>query len=324
MKIVEDEIIGELRYLTVKFDRIELMAGGVGVISQGAVRRYFEKKSSDLKVKKCGGLKLDSQKDIVTMRFGVVNQPIVKDKCRSEKHLESDNCPNFYGYCRCNEVEQQKFLNPGYDEILLKNKKLKEKYDTLKRNYDEMVKTLSFATYYNKELEKQFAELKKLNDGLKRQLELGATVYEELQEKYDALVAAVSKDAQKFSDLLTENEELKKKYDALKQAKEELHDGYDRVVEGAYKDDKEFAELEKKYDALVRAIDPDPDADDTKIDEANLSPVDKEAIRIGEDALQIFPTTEDIDDLADVKEVIVKDDSIDLDVFEEGGESENV
>ncbi len=237
MKIIEDEVIGELRYLTVKFDTIELMAGGVGVISQGTVRRYFEKKNPDLKVKKCGGLKLDYQEETVAMRFGVVKESVTIEPI----------------------VEKVKLLGPGYDELA--------------------------------------AQV----EGLKMQLELGATVYEE----------------------------LKKKYDALKQAKEELHDGYDRVVEGAHKDDKEFAELKAKFNALITAVSKDAqkfsdllveneelkkqnvalaecagidissEAPDVQIGikETNLSPADREAIRIGEDALQIPPITEDAVDL---------------------------
>ena len=239
MKIIEDEVIGELRYLTVKFDQSELITGGVGVISQGAVRRYFEKKNPDLKVKKCGGLKLDYQEETVAMRFGVVNQKpsipggsktLLEDFDRIKDAADGEAVPV------SDKFSEMKFLNPGYDE-------LKKKYNLSLDNFtilmDEKVR---------------------------------------LQEKYDALVTAVSKDAQKFSDLLVENEELK-------------------VSLMMYMKTDMYAEM----------------------DEANLSPADKEAIRIGEDALQIPPIAEDAADLADAKEAIKSADSVPL-----SEESENV
>ncbi len=183
MKIVENEIIGELEYLEVEFDRVELVTGGMGVISQDAVKRYFIKKNPELKVKKCGGLKLDSQRDIVTMRFGVVNQS--EKLAAALDSITTGVAP---------EHNEQKLLNPGYDE--------------LKRNYDEITKTLSFATEYNKVLQKDYDELK-----AEPEKHLFA-----LQDKYDALVIAVGKDAQKFSDLLVENEELKVENSDLREA----------------------------------------------------------------------------------------------------------
>ncbi len=190
MKIIEDEVIGELRYLTVEFDQAELLAGHIGVISQGAVRRYFEGECPDLKVKKCGGLKLDSQRSIVTMRFGIVNRPnaiLVRGKVPPPDNqaivLPDDNQKPVVSDFHNREISQ-KLLNPGYDE-------LKTKHDNLLLDY-------------------------------------------QIQS--------------------IEVSELKKKYDALVKAKEELHDGYDRVVEGARKDDKEFGELKERCDALVAAV----------------------------------------------------------------------
>ena len=113
MKIINEEIIGELKYLVVEFDCKEFAdVRGAGVISQGAVRRYFEGKRPDLKVKKCGGLKLDSQRDIVTMRFGVKQKPsipggsktLLEDFDRIEKAADGEavpvsaDCKN-YNYC---------------------------------------------------------------------------------------------------------------------------------------------------------------------------------------------------------------------------------
>ncbi len=265
MKIVEDEIIGELRYLTVKFDTIELMAGGVGVISQGTVRRYFEKKNPDLKVKKCGGLKLDYQEETVAMRFGVVKESTTVEPI----------------------VKEVKLLNPEYNE-------LKEEYNKLLEKYNYQISGVRQAKY---DEAMGYYELAAQVEGLKEQLELGATVYDELKAEYDellarnaALVEAVCKDAQKFSDLLVENEALKKQNVAL---------------------------------AECAGIDISPEAPNVQIGikdkETDLSPIDKEAIRIGEDALQIPPITEDSADLADAKEVIESADSVPL-----SEESENV
>ena len=122
MKIIEDKVTGKLRYLTVEFDRAELVTGGMGVISQDAVKRYFIEKRPDLKVKVCGGLKLDSQRDIVTMRVGVVNQLGVENPLGVDPIVASDT--SGYG--------KQKFLNLRYDELLLENKKLKEEIQQLR------------------------------------------------------------------------------------------------------------------------------------------------------------------------------------------------
>ncbi len=74
--------------------------------------------------------------------------------------------------------------------------------------------------------------------------------------------------------------------------------------------------LKKQNAALAECagIDISPEAPDVQIGikEVNLSPVDSEAIRIGEDALQISPIAEDTADLADAKEVIESVDSVPL------------
>ena len=126
MKIIEDEVIGELRYLTVEFDQAELLAGHIGVISQGAVRRYFEGKNPDLKVKKCGGLKLDSQRDIVTMRFGVVKKSTTVTII--DEFAGPDN----------DYSAAQKLLNPGYDEIQAKAVNFQREYDVIVVLYDKL------------------------------------------------------------------------------------------------------------------------------------------------------------------------------------------
>ena len=151
MKIIEDEVIGELWYLTVEFDQAELLAGHIGVISQGAVRRYFEGKSPDLKVKKCGGLKLDSQRDIVTMRFGVVNTTSKTfERVRESIGGEIISLNDVY--------VKTKLLNPGYDE-------LKEKYDALVIAVGKDAQKFSAMLVENEELKEQLSKLQldKLN-----------------------------------------------------------------------------------------------------------------------------------------------------------------
>ncbi len=201
MKTIEDEVIGKLRYLTIEFDQTELLAGHIGIISQGAVRRYFEGECPDLKVMKCGGLKLDSQRSIVTMRFGIVNnQP---EKLVGIPSFIADTAPGYGGSLKSiaedinpvaasdstpGDSAYPKLLNPGYDEILLENKKLKEKYDYLIEKYQITGNKLS--------------EVYKKYDVLQHEKDIVGRLY-------DALVVAVSKDAQKFSDLLVENEKLK-------------------------------------------------------------------------------------------------------------------
>ena len=144
MKIFETEDdgkIGDLLYKTVEFTRLELIEGGVGVISQGAVQRYFAKKNPDLAIKKFGSFKLDSQADTVTARFAVVNK-----------------------------VVDQKLLNPGYDElkeqydaVLLDYKNRSEETVELQERYDALVIAVG------KEAQK-FSDLLVENEELKNQL----------------------------------------------------------------------------------------------------------------------------------------------------------
>ncbi|KKL53646.1 hypothetical protein LCGC14_2273380 [marine sediment metagenome] len=295
MQVIEDEVIGELRYLTVEFDQAELLAGHIGVISQGAVRRYFEGKSPDLKVKKCGGLKLDSQRDIVTMRFGIVDRPGMV-LCKNDtgktipagrlialtgadgSKIEGEKSENVGCGDRKNQaVTAIKFLNPGYDE-------LKKKYD------DQYVLYTVLCEDYSKVQEKR--------NNLLLDYKIQSIEVSELKEKCDALVAAVMQDAQKFSDLLVENEELKTSMDDIRL---ELS-----TSETTGMDDKplyewaavvvcENIELKKKYDALVKAtgLENHVAAEDV-INLADMPPLNKAAIELSEDALQISEDSADL------------------------------
>ena len=261
MNIIEDEIIGELRYLTVEFDQVELLAGHIGVISQGAVRRYFEGECPDLKVKKCGGLKLDSQRDIVTMRFGVKNPVGVNP-------IVASITPG-YG--------EPKLLNPGYDE-------LKKKYD------DQYVLYSVLCEDYSKVQEKR--------NNLLLDYKIQSIEVSELKEKCDALVAAVMQDAQKFSDLLVENEELKTSMDdiRLELSTSETTGMDDKpLYEWAAVVVCENIELKKKYDALVKAtgLENHVAAEDV-INLADMPPLNKAAIELSEDALQISEDSADL------------------------------
>ncbi len=238
MRIIEDEVIGELRYLVVEFDQTELVTGGMGVISQDAVKRYFIEKRPDLKVKKCGGLKLDSQRDIVTMRIGVVNQS--EKLAAALDSIATGIAP---------EHNEQKLLQPGYDEI-------GAKCATFQREYDAIV-----------------------------------VLYDKLEIRYSKLI---------------------KKYDALVKGKDELHAGYgyDRVVEGARKDDIEFHKLQKKYNAGVllrnKLID---DLDETNKQVLKLQ-------RENDRLVYFLVKLEDSADLIAAKEAVVEDSAIGLDVVE--------
>ncbi len=174
MKIIEDEVIGELRYLTVEFDQAELLAGHIGVISQGAVRRYFEGKSPDLKVKKCGGLKLDSQRDIVTMRFGVVNQLAIENSV-GVNSIVTNTSPG-YG--------DPKLLNPGYDE-------LKKRFELRGEVYIVLEKEHASLQGHRDELEKLVSNLVIERDDLLVENEELKTANAQWKEKYDALTKAV-------------------------------------------------------------------------------------------------------------------------------------
>ena len=129
MNIIEDEVIGELRYLTVEFDQTEIIVDG-GVISQGAAQRYLAKERPDLKIKKCGSFKLNPQEHTVTMRVGVVNTTS-KTFERVRESIGGEIVSHAGVYMKT------KLLNPGYDEILLENKKLKEEIRRLKINTEK-------------------------------------------------------------------------------------------------------------------------------------------------------------------------------------------
>ena len=199
MKIINEEIIGELKYLVVEFDQAELLAGHIGVISQGAVRRYFEGKNPDLKVKKCGGLKLDSQRDIVTMRFGVVNRGGVITTVSDE-------------------VSEVKLLNPGYDELVESNLKLvresnkvqdlfhevRDRYDALVIAVGKEAQKFSAMLVENEELKKQadsaFAECPHCVENEK--LKVANARWE---KKFDDLTRPVNIDLEQDVDLSPED-----------------------------------------------------------------------------------------------------------------------
>ncbi len=197
MKIIKDEVIGELRYLTVKFDQTELVTGGMGVISQDAVKRYFIEKRPDLKVKKCSGIKLDSQRFIVTMRIGVVNTPAAIQLTGADgSKIEGEKSENAGCGDRKNHAVVA-LLNPGYDEVQHDFKIYKNQYDELRTGHDNLIKLYD-------ELQKKYSagvllrnklidDLDETNEQvLKYQRELDALppAYVELKEKYDALVKA--------------------------------------------------------------------------------------------------------------------------------------
>ncbi|KKK83108.1 hypothetical protein LCGC14_2796710, partial [marine sediment metagenome] len=113
----------------------------------------------------------------------------------------------------------------------------------LKAVYDALPDTISG----NTPLSKLVAELKDERDCLIKLGERRITRIDELKQSRNHIIDELDETNKQ---LLA----LQEKYDTLKQVKEELHDGYDRVVEGARKDDKEFGELKEKCDALVAAV----------------------------------------------------------------------
>lgn len=244
MRIIENEddgVIGELRYVTVEFSRTELTTGGIGVISQGAVQRYFTAKRPDLKIKACNGIKLDHQKNVVTMRVGIANhvgmafesvsnifinrKHFTQDEGGNIKRLEPKDTSELHSKnpVGVNPIvldkspaysQDQKLLNPGYDELADKLKHMEEQIaefkkgaegrpclcskcaDSLKPEYDELfeeVRTLS------KELDGVRLELScpetigMDNEPLYKWAAVVICAKLQLQAKYDALVIAHDK-----------------------------------------------------------------------------------------------------------------------------------
>ena len=85
-------------------------------------------------------------------------------------------------------------MNPGYDELLREVRILKLKAS----GREELSKQCD-------RYEREIVTLLKINEDLR-------TGHDNLLKLYDALVTAVSKDAQKFSDLLVENDERISRY----------------------------------------------------------------------------------------------------------------
>lgn len=304
-----------LRWITVKYT-IKELAGGE-VVTQRNVLERWKADNPGQEVKAHAGFKCNQEDSTVSMRIAVTDNTITEG-----------TVAKIEGGVTGPITDPSRLLQPGHDKLTAQVEGLKKQlelgakvYDGLKENYDRLIEKYQITGGKIIELHKSYGELKEAsNEYIKA-----------LTDNRDAL--------------LTENENLKTENGRLILRLAE----FDNLSPA-------YTELKEKYDALVRAIDPDPDADDTKIDEANLSPVDREAIRIGEDALQISPIAEDaagltseslseIDgpysvsaptaeevaacaveilqdaaDLVDVKEVIAKDDSIDLDVFEDQGD----
>ena len=303
MKTIENEVIGDLRYLTVEFDQTELVTGGMGVISQDAVKRYFIEKRPDLKVKKCGGLKLDSQRFTVTMRIGVVNTPAAIQLTGADgSKIEGEKSENV----GCGE-RKDCIKYPLYGGLL---KSITE--ETVE------VDPLTIAPSINQKL------LNSGYDEVQHDLEIYKNQYDELRTGHDNLIKL-------YDVLVKEKDELHAGY------------GYDRVVKGARKDDIEFHELQKKYNAGVllrnKLID---DLDETNKqvlklqrendrlvyplvkleDSADLVEADKQTKPLGLNIEGVYSGahgsvhTEDAADLAAAKEVIAEDDTITLDVVE--------
>lgn len=178
MKIFETEddgVIGELRYLTVEINQTEFTAG---VISQDTVKRYFIEKRPDLKVKKCGGIKINHQDRTIVMRVGVVNQLGVENPVGVDP-IVANTSPG-YG--------EQKLLNPGYDELKAKCDKLQNendtivglnefmgkkfdeieaKYDMLIRDFDALKNTYDALLMENEELEAKLVTADETYEGLR-------------------------------------------------------------------------------------------------------------------------------------------------------------
>ena len=134
MKFIEDEVIGEFLYQTVEFTQKEFADKGIGVISQVAVRQYLIEERPDLKIKKLGSFKFDSQKNTVTVRIATVNKTV-----------------------------PVALLNPGYDELKAKYDELQHEKDIIERLYDALVVAVSKDT-------QKFSELLQENEKLKVQL----------------------------------------------------------------------------------------------------------------------------------------------------------
>ncbi len=133
MKIYQSEndgVIGEFLYQTVEFTQKEFADKGIGVISQVAVRQYLIEERPDLKIKKLGSFKFDSQTNTVTVRIATVNK-----------------------------IVPAALLNPGYDE-------LKDNYDRTKKRYDALVIAVAKDAQKFSDLLVENEELKKQNAAL--------------------------------------------------------------------------------------------------------------------------------------------------------------
>lgn len=209
----------KLKWITAEYTIKELLKPGGGVVVQRDILQRWKADNPGQEVRSLAGFKCNQQDKTVSIRIGVVDKTKAKtNSANSETGVVAKiegKVPDFI-------ANPSRLLQPGYDELLADNMKLKE----------ELVKQHQLTdglTILHDGLKVQRDVFKEKYGTLKNEKEILHDSYDKvvagaheddkefhkLSVKHAALVNAVSKDAQKFSATLVENENLKKEVKEL-------------------------------------------------------------------------------------------------------------
>ncbi len=268
----------KLKWIEAEYTIKELLKPGGGVVVQRDILEQWKADNPGQEIKAHAGFKCNQQDFTVSIRIGTVDKTNLAN---------SGTMAKIEGNINVSDSSKPKLLRPGYDE--------------LKRNYDEITKALSFATNFNKRLQKQYDEVQHDLEIYKNQYDELRTGHDNLIKQYDALVAAVSKDAQKFSVTLTANDTLKEKVDELRLKCDQLRAGpYSECSHCV--ENEELKTANEQWKAKLEDL-----AEVTKTELARVD-VENENLKKqleAEHNLCLCPECkEDVADLADAKEVI--------------------
>lgn len=107
-----------------------------GVVSKGMVVRHYEKLNAKYLVVAVSSFKVDHQDESVTIRIQVKPRTSEKRVVLPDDNQKPVALTVDPEYCGLDE-KPVALLNPGYDELLLENKGLKEEIQQLKINAGE-------------------------------------------------------------------------------------------------------------------------------------------------------------------------------------------
>lgn len=239
----------KLKWTTVEYTIKELNLGNM-VVTQRDILERWKTDNPGQEVRAHAGFKCNQQDRTVSIRVAVVDNTVAEGTVAKIE----DKVPNPITNPITDlpiDPSKLKLLQPGYDELKAKHDELQETHKSFLYKYDE--------------LKKKYEKVKREEDAVQR-------LFANVQDELDVL-------KKKYNDLTFTNRHL-----------------IDEMAET----ERQILAIQEKYDALVAAVDPERDgaaaADENEkpfnavdFQDVDLSPIDKAAIELGEDALQISP-----------------------------------